>query len=82
MDKRYYITKDNPAKVRWIKCFINKDISWDDGHTHLVVTMKNSLNEAHRPNDVQVESVDVNDCFLTQSDAEQEIIHRERFGTK
>lgn len=76
---RFYITR-NGKSVRWIKQFINPNIIWDGGVvTHLVVTMENSYNEAHRPNDVKVESVYAKDCFSSQEKAEMEIIRRERF---
>lgn len=74
--KRWFIYK---GKVRWIHTFINHDIHWDDGKTHLVFSMENSYNEPHRPNDGVIESVNVKDCFLSLKDAQDEIIRRERF---
>lgn len=80
MPRERWFIKD--GKVRWIKTFINADIHWDNGKTHLVFSMDNSYNEPHRPNDGTVESVDTKDCFLTQKEAQMEIIRRERFEKK
>lgn len=79
-EKRFFITKNNT--VRWVKQFITKNISWDSGKTHLVVSMNNNLNEANRATDCKVESADVNDFFETERDAQLEIFRRERFEKK
>lgn len=75
--KRFFITKEN--KVRWVKVFITENISWDDGRTHLVVSMDNNFNEANRPSDCKIESVDVKDFYDTLKEAQIEILRRERF---
>jgi FKBP-type peptidyl-prolyl cis-trans isomerase 2 len=77
MNKLFFITKENT--VRWIKVFITKDIQWDNGTTHLVVSMHNNLNEANRPSDVKIENVRPQDCFGTVKEAQLEIMRRERF---
>jgi hypothetical protein len=75
-EKRFFIDGD---KVRWIKCFIEKNIEWDYHSTHLVVSMDNNLNSASRPSDVMVQSVNTKDMFNTLEEAQFEIIRRERF---
>jgi hypothetical protein len=76
--KRFFITKENT--VRWIHTFIREDISWDNGKTHLVFSMKNNLNSPDRPSDGLVESVDVGDCYETLEMAQMAILVRERFN--
>ena len=78
--KKFFITKDN--KVRWVKVFITENIEWDDGKTHLVVSMENNLNEANRPSDCKIESIDVGEFFETLKEAQYEIIRKERFEKK
>lgn len=77
-EKKWFIAEDNT--VRWVKVFININIRWDNGQTHLVVSMNNDLNAAHRPSDVKVESVDTKNFFKSKQEAQMEIIRRERFG--
>ena len=79
-DKRWFITEDD--KVRWVKCFITKDIEWDSNSTHLIVSMENELNEANGVKDVEVESIDIRNFFTLKQNAQMEIIRRERFENK
>ena len=77
MEKRFFITKEHT--IRWVKVFITKNIQWDDGKTHLVVSMNNEFNEANRPYDCKIESIEVDNLFKTRRDAEIEILRIERF---
>jgi len=79
-EKRWFITKK--GEIRWVKCFITENIEWDNGITHLVVSMHNNLNEANRVSDVSIESADIKDFFPNLKDAQMEIIRRERFEKK
>lgn len=79
-EKLWFIAEGDT--VRWVKIFINKNISWDNGITHLVVSMNNNLNSAVRPSDVKVENVNIKNFFETKRDAQFEIIRRERFESE
>lgn len=76
-EKKWFISKD--SETRWVKVFINKNIKWDHCGTHLVVSMDSDLNEAHKLNDVRVESIDIKNFFNTKEESQMEIIRRERF---
>lgn len=76
--EKWFITKDG-KDVRWIHTFINYNIIWDNGRTHLVFSMSNDCNSPHGANDGMIESISTKDCFLTKREAQQEILIRERF---
>lgn len=76
-EKRWFISDEK--EVRWVHTFITKDEKFDDGTIHLVVSMENELNQPCRPDDVAIESVDINDFFHTEKEAQLEIIRQERF---
>lgn len=78
--KKWFINDKN--EVRWVHTFIRINIEYDNDITHLVVSMKNNLNEAwinNKGDGCILEEIKTKNFFSTKEDCQIEIIRRERF---
>ena len=80
-EKRWFMNDKN--EVRWVHTFIRKNIEYDNGMTHLVVSMPNNLNKAwinNKGGGCILEEISIKNFFPTKEACQIEIIRRERFG--
>ena len=76
-EKRWFITEDN-KNVHWVQSYIRKDIEYDNIFNHCIVAMDNNLNLPDKYG-CRIEEINARNFFITEKEAQLEIIRRERF---